>query len=153
MTRPFPDILPTRVRNDKSGLSYGLSHIYRGPAKLWSPGLMNFVSAVAYLFCLNLPAAFSQPGDQNFAGPCSRTHSFTVASAAIGPQPWCFVPRHNTFPIASRASFLPPPAAARSMRMSATLSEHYRVFWLWIYGTAERHRRGEGLVEGRGGAG
>ena len=27
------------------------------------PGLVNFVPAVAYLFCLNLPAAFSQPGN------------------------------------------------------------------------------------------
>ena len=26
------------------------------------PGLVNVVPAVAYLFCLNLPAAFSQPG-------------------------------------------------------------------------------------------
>ena len=27
------------------------------------PGLVNFVPALAYLFCLNLPAAFSQPGN------------------------------------------------------------------------------------------
>ena len=27
------------------------------------PGLVNFDPAVAYLFCLNLPAAFSQPGN------------------------------------------------------------------------------------------
>ena len=42
----------------------------QGPGKMWSPGLVNFVSAVAYLFCLNLPAAFSQAGDHNFASPC-----------------------------------------------------------------------------------
>ena len=27
------------------------------------PGLVNFVPAAAYHFCLNLPATFSQPGN------------------------------------------------------------------------------------------
>ena len=31
------------------------------PKKVFVRGLVNFVPAVAYLFCLNLPAAFSQP--------------------------------------------------------------------------------------------
>ena len=43
--------------------------IYRESRRLF-PGLVNFVPAIAYLFCLYLPAAFSQPGDHNFAGPC-----------------------------------------------------------------------------------
>ena len=35
------------------------------------PGLVNFVPAVAYLFCLNLPAAFSQPGNGLIEIPCN----------------------------------------------------------------------------------
>ena len=35
------------------------------------PGLENFVPAVAYHFCLNLPAAFSQPGNGLIAIPCT----------------------------------------------------------------------------------
>ena len=34
------------------------------------PGLVNFVLAVAYLFCLNMPAAFSQPGNGLIEIPC-----------------------------------------------------------------------------------
>ena len=34
--------------------------------------LVNFVPAVAYLFCLNLPAAFSQPGNGLLENPCTR---------------------------------------------------------------------------------
>ena len=33
-------------------------------------GLMNFVPAEAYHFCLNLPIAFSQPGKHSFGDPC-----------------------------------------------------------------------------------
>ena len=35
------------------------------------PGLVNFVPAVAYQFCLNMPATFSQPGNGNLAQPCT----------------------------------------------------------------------------------
>ena len=35
-----------------------------------SPGLVTYVAAVAYHFCLALPAAFTQPGDQLLARPC-----------------------------------------------------------------------------------
>ena len=41
-----------------------------GMAKLPFPGLENFDTAVAYHFCLILPAAFSQPGNGNLAHPC-----------------------------------------------------------------------------------
>ena len=34
------------------------------------PGLVNFVPAVAYHFCLNLPAAFLQPGNGLLDKPC-----------------------------------------------------------------------------------
>ena len=33
---------------------------------------MNFASAVAFHFCLNLPAAFTQPGQSLLADPCTR---------------------------------------------------------------------------------
>ena len=36
----------------------------------WAPGLVNFVHAVAYHFCLALPVAFTQPGVRLLAEPC-----------------------------------------------------------------------------------
>ena len=54
----------------------------QGSAKRRSPGLVNFVAAVAYHFCLALPAVFSQPGAHLFAEPC--------------PSRFClFVPCHH----------------------------------------------------------
>ena len=35
------------------------------------PGLVNFVPAVAYHFCLALPAAFTQPRVRLLAEPCT----------------------------------------------------------------------------------
>ena len=35
--------------------------VVQGSAKRRSPGLVNFVPALAYHFCLNLPAAFTKP--------------------------------------------------------------------------------------------
>ena len=35
-----------------------------------APGLVNFVAALAYHFCMALPAAFTQPGDRLLAEPC-----------------------------------------------------------------------------------
>ena len=37
--------------------------MYEGSSIRWAPGLVNFVPGVAYHFCLNLHAAFSQPGN------------------------------------------------------------------------------------------
>ena len=53
---------------EKTHLNYdgGLERIQvliQGLAKRWSPGLVNFVPAVAYHFYLALPVAFTQPGD------------------------------------------------------------------------------------------
>ena len=45
--------------------------ILQGSAKRRFPGCENFVPALAYHFCLALPAEFSQPGKRLFAGPCS----------------------------------------------------------------------------------
>ena len=43
----------------------------QGSAKRLLPGLVNFVPAVAYHFCLSLPAAFTQPGRSLLADPCT----------------------------------------------------------------------------------
>ena len=42
----------------------------QGSAKWRSSSLVNFAAAVAYLICLALPAAFTQPGDHLLAAPC-----------------------------------------------------------------------------------
>ena len=39
-------------------------------AKVGATGLVNFVPAVAYHFCLALPAVFTQPGDNHLGEPC-----------------------------------------------------------------------------------
>ena len=44
-------------------LSKGMRGHLQGSAKRRALGLVNFVPADAYHFCLALPAAFSQPGD------------------------------------------------------------------------------------------
>ena len=43
----------------------------QGSPKESFPGLENFVTAVAYHLCLNLPATFSQPGNDSFGDPCT----------------------------------------------------------------------------------
>ena len=43
-------------------------------AKRWSPGLVHFVAAVAYHYCLALPAAFTQPRARLLAEPCILLH-------------------------------------------------------------------------------
>ena len=47
----------------------------QGTTKRLGSGLVNFVTALAYHFCLNFPAAFTQPGDHLSAEPCSPTVS------------------------------------------------------------------------------
>ena len=46
------------VRQEKE--EHSCNHA-QSPKKVFVRGLVHFVPAVAYLFCLNLPAAFSQP--------------------------------------------------------------------------------------------
>ena len=43
-----------------------------GSAKRQALGLVNFVPALPYHFCLSLPAAFTQPRDHRLAEPCTR---------------------------------------------------------------------------------
>ena len=42
-------------------------------AKVGAPGLVNFITAVAYHICPSLPAAFTQPGVHLIAEPCTLT--------------------------------------------------------------------------------
>ena len=44
-------------------------HISTEGVKKWAPGLVKFVPAFAYHFCLNLPEVLSQPWDHFFARP------------------------------------------------------------------------------------
>ena len=41
-------------------------------AKVGAPGLVNFITAVAYHFCPTLPAAFTQHGALPLANFCTR---------------------------------------------------------------------------------
>ena len=45
--------------------------LLQGSANPRAPGLVNFVTAVAYPFCLNLPEKFSQPWNGNLVQPPS----------------------------------------------------------------------------------
>ena len=51
-------------------LSYTSNYI-QGSTNRRAPGLGNFVPALAYHFCLNLPAAFTQPGARLLVEPCT----------------------------------------------------------------------------------
>ena len=52
----------------------------QGSAKRRSPGLVNFIFALAYLFCQALCASFTQPGDHLLAEPCRRGKSAACRS-------------------------------------------------------------------------
>ena len=63
----------------------------KGLAKRRAPGLVNFVPAVAYPFCLALPAAFTQPGDRLLADiSCVKSHNQATSHYfALGLPPPC----------------------------------------------------------------
>ena len=61
-----------RGTGDKSQASGVEKEDIKSSAKRWSSGLMNFVPAVAYHFCLGLPAAFTQPGARLLQKPCTQ---------------------------------------------------------------------------------
>ena len=44
------------------------------------PGLVNLIPALAYHFCLALPAEFTQPGVHLLAHPCSCLHYWAIAT-------------------------------------------------------------------------
>ena len=53
-----------RVQNVLLRPRWAFSHQLRAvqSGAVSAPGLVNFITAIAYHFCLNLPAAFAQPG-------------------------------------------------------------------------------------------
>ena len=62
---------PMFVFNEAVFQKCSTTELLKGSAKRWSPGLVYFVTAVAYHFCLPLPAAFTQPGVHFLAEPCT----------------------------------------------------------------------------------
>ena len=55
--------------HDVSWLTLDMMSVQR-PAKVGAPGLVNFITAVAYHFCPSLPATLTQPGVSTFADLC-----------------------------------------------------------------------------------
>ena len=53
------------------------TYIIQGSTKRRALGLVNFVPALAYHFCLNLPAAFTQPGARHLVEPCTLKPQIT----------------------------------------------------------------------------
>ena len=53
--------MQTRGGGGKKTRKFCRHHLSMAP-KVDSPGLVKLVSALAYHFCLNLPAAFTHPG-------------------------------------------------------------------------------------------
>ena len=57
------------LHSTQSGVIAGkIRGLVQSLKKVFVRGLVNFVPAVAYLFCLNLPEAFSQPRTKTFSG-------------------------------------------------------------------------------------
>ena len=50
---------------------YPFAYAVQGSTYRRAPGLVNFVLALAYHFCLNLPAAFTQPRARLLVEPCT----------------------------------------------------------------------------------
>ena len=113
-----PDVSLTAVRNNwlrdnsqqacPNAVEFDMEKV-QGSAKRWSPGLVNFIPAVAYHFCLALPAAFMQPGAYLLAEPCIRltvtlsdmSCGTSMHSASIGmmtmTHEFCFACCHCSF--------------------------------------------------------
>ena len=60
-----------------STITYG-----QGSPKEWAPGFENFVPAVAYHFCLTMPAKFSQPWVHSFGNPCALSKLICILAAS-----------------------------------------------------------------------
>ena len=59
-------------------------HVQGSPKECFL-GLVNFVTAVAYHFCLKLPRAFLQPGKHSYGDSCSiKTLSVFIRSSSFG---------------------------------------------------------------------
>ena len=66
------------LAQDKSdSVAHTLCVEIQGSAKRLRPGLVNFVTAVAYHLCLVLPAGFTQPGQSLLADPCTSLFDYS----------------------------------------------------------------------------
>ena len=63
------------------------------------PGLVNFVHAVAYYFYLNLPATFSQPGNDLIVKPCTESRMMVYSNLFKHDPGWA---RHSSYARAGR---------------------------------------------------
>ena len=57
-------------QNERQGADLTIVTVQRS-AKVCAPGLVNFIPAVGYHFCLNLTAGFMQPGASTLADLCN----------------------------------------------------------------------------------
>ena len=109
--------------------------VVQGSSKRRSPGLMNFVPAVAYHPCLILPAAFTQPGDHLLAEPCSANIGFAPAlvfSSFSIKEPMASAPVNALFIHPSSTCYSPCPASpfsernvSRALPLSPSLSKFH----------------------------
>ena len=67
-TKPHLAIAPSHSACLLGGRADGEQGLQGSAKRLWQ-GLVNFVTALAYHFCLALPAAFTQPGQSLLADP------------------------------------------------------------------------------------
>ena len=98
----------------KSYLSLSYRFSVQSSAKRWTPGLVNFVPAVAYHFCLALPEAFTQPGTRLLADPCTTPPSSRPRPVPLSPSPpsYNFTCTHAICSLCYHASAAPPASAA-----------------------------------------
>ena len=78
------------------------SYSVQGTAKRRFPGLVNFIAAVAYHFCLALPAAFTQPWDHLLVEPCTDLQESQYDVDAIGVLPLNILSLSLHFPLVHR---------------------------------------------------
>ena len=71
-----------RKRQKEDGGWHHIQHEYdvQRSAKVGAPSLVKFVPAVAYHFCLNLPAAFTQPGASILVDLCTSQKKLLALS-------------------------------------------------------------------------
>ena len=81
----------------RNGFATLLLGCLQGSTNRRAPGLVNFVPALAYHFCFNLPAAFTQPGARLLVEPCtlwgisipSKINHLTWEPRKLCNKHWC----------------------------------------------------------------
>ena len=89
--------------------------------------MVNFVTALAYHFCLALPVAFTQPGDHLLGEPCSIAPlSDTPTFPAIG--------NHESFPV----NMFPSPSEDGKFSPSWLYSGLADLYEKWLPGEGQQ---------------